>query len=176
MDYYLLKIGDLERRLPIVNLGHKIRVASVNLLGDRELVVILARLLSRKLKRLKFDYLVGPEVKVVPLLHEVSGLLGKPRYIVCRKQIHGYMLTPVKTKIKPGLVIDGQDAAIISGKRVVVIDDVVSSGKTMVVVDELMKICNAKVVGHVAVFKQGSELARELPNLVFLKTLPVFGT
>jgi adenine phosphoribosyltransferase len=174
MDFYTITIGDQKKDLPIVALGPKIKVASLNLLGERKLVETISQELVPKLADIEFDYLVGPEVKVVPLLHELSKALGKDRYIVCRKQIHGYMVSPISSRMKPGLVLDGKDARDLRGKKVVVVDDVVSSGRTMRIVDDLIQIVGAQIVAHVAVFKQGDIQDEYLKNLIFLGELPVF--
>ena len=159
----------------MVPLGPKIKIASFSLLGDRLLVEALARKLAVKLKSTDFDFLVGPEVKVVPLLEEVSRLLKKDRYIVCRKKIHGYMVSPLTSKNGPNLVMNGSDATLIKGKRVVILDDVVSSGATMESLERLISAAGGKMVGKVAVLKQESK--EETPkDIVFLGELPIFRT
>ena len=174
MNYYPLKICGLTRKLPIVALGPKLSIASFNLLGDGELVEKLAAALAKKLKKTDFDYLVGPEVKVVPLLQALSKKMGRPRYVVLRKHIMGYMMKPISDKTKPNLVLNGSDAALLKGKKVIIVDDVVSTGRTIKVVSELMRLVNAEVVGAVTVFKQGVEQEKfEIP-LFFLGTLPLF--
>jgi adenine phosphoribosyltransferase len=174
VDEYTLKICGLTRELPIVPLGPKLKIASFNLLGDGELVDQIAEELGKKLKKVDFDYLVGPEVKVVPLLQVLSKKLKKPRYIILRKNIMGYMTKPMTNKSKPTLVLNGPDAKILKGKKVVIVDDVVSTGRTIRVVQELMKIAGAEVVGAVAVLKQGEkEEEIEIP-FTFLGTLPLF--
>jgi adenine phosphoribosyltransferase len=174
MNYYPLKICGLTRKLPIVALGPKLSIASFNLLGDGELVEKLAAALARKLKKTDFDYLVGPEVKVVPLLQALSKKTGKPRYVVLRKHIMGYMVKPISDKTKPNLVLNGSDAILLKGKKVVIVDDVISTGRTFKVVRELMRLVNAEVVGAVAVLKQGVEQEKfEIP-LFSLGTLPLF--
>jgi adenine phosphoribosyltransferase len=174
MNYYPLKICGLTRKLPIVALGPKLSIASFNLLGDGELVEKLAAALARKLKKTDFDYLVGPEVKVVPLLQALSKKTGKPRYVVLRKHIMGYMVKPISDKTKPNLVLNGSDAILLKGKKVVIVDDVISTGRTFKVVRELMRLINAEVVGAVAVLKQGVEQEKfEIP-LFSLGTLPLF--
>lgn len=140
------------------------------------MVEVLAGELVKQLKDIKFDYLVGPEVKVVPLLHELSKLLGKDRYIICRKQIHGYMVSPISSQMKPGLVLDGSDSKLLKNKKVVLVDDVVSSGRTMKVVEELMEIVGAKVVSYIALFKQGDREDKLLESFIFLGKLPVFAS
>ena len=174
MNYYQLKIGALERKLPIVRLGRGISVASFNLLGDSEIVEKIALKMVKKLAKVDFDVLVGPEVKVVPLLHEITRILRKKRYVVCRKNIHGYMVSPVSSHNKPVLILDGNDAAFIKGKNVVVLDDVISSGLTMRVADELIGSVGGEVVAHAAVFRQGGRNDDLLKNLICLGTLPIF--
>jgi len=176
MKYYNLEIAGLKRKLPIVTLGPKVKVASFNLLGDRELVGVLAQKIVEKLKEIEFDYLIGPEAKVVPLLHELCRLLGKKRYVVCRKKVHGYMVSPLKSKRKPTLVLDGADLVFLEGKKVVVVDDVVSSGRTMQAIDELMEQAGVQVVARLAVFRQGKKAAQEVDDLIFLDELPLFGS
>lgn len=173
MEYYKLKICGLTRDLPIVPLGSKIKIASFNLLGDRLLVEALAKNLATKLREKDFDYLVGPEVKVVPLLEEVSRILKKERYVVCRKKIHGYMVKPLILKEMSGLVMNGPDAELIKNKQVIILDDVVSSGATMEAVEKLISLAGAKVVAKLCVLKQqGSYKSND--NLTFLAELPTF--
>lgn len=175
MEYYTLKIAGITRKLPLISLTAKIKIASFNLLGDRVLVEAIAQLLAKKIKEIKFEYLIGPEVKVVPLLQELSQILKKERYIVCRKKIHGYMVSPLVLKEKSGLVMDGPDAALIQGKKVVILDDVISSGRTMEEVDLLVDKAGGEVVAKVAVLRQeGIDQARD--NLIFLADLPIFRT
>ncbi|MBL7036582.1 adenine phosphoribosyltransferase [Candidatus Microgenomates bacterium] len=174
MNYYTLKIGNITRKLPIVFLRNNLRIASVNLLGDTELVEIIAKKLLNKLKQIDFDYFVGPEVKVVPLLHELSRLSKNNRYVVCRKNIHGYMVSPIKTNLKSPLVINGSDAELLKGKRVVIVDDVVTTGSTFYSVEKLMELVNTKVVAKIAVFKQGDNLHPSNKNTIFISSLPTF--
>lgn len=174
MDYYTLKLCGLVRKLPIVSLGPRLKIASFNLLGDGELVEKVAEALEKEIKKFDFDFLVGPEVKVVPLLQVLSKRLGKPRYVILRKNIMGYMLRPISNKTKPTLVLNGPDAEILKGKKVVIVDDVVSTGRTIKVVRELMKMVGAEVVGAVAVLKQGEKQEKlEIP-FSFLETIPLF--
>jgi len=176
MDFYTLNFGNHKRMLPIVALTPRIKVASINFLGDRELVNYFAKELKKKIENIDFDYLVGPEVKVVPILHELTDLLDKDRYIVCRKEIHGYMVSPKKTDGRQGLVIDGADAEIIKDKKVIILDDVVSSGRTLKEVSLLMNYCGAEVVAYVSVFRQIIELPDDFKDLIYIGTLPVFTT
>jgi adenine phosphoribosyltransferase len=174
MNYYSLKLLGLERKLPIVSLSPKLKIASFNLLGDRELINLAARSLVNKVSKIKFDYLVGPELKVVPLLHEMANILKQPRYFVCRKGIMGYMVDPVVSKQKPNLVLDGSDARHLKGKRVVIVDDVVSTGRTIRVLKGLMQEVGAAVEAVATVLRQGNEIDPELTDLISLGNLPLF--
>lgn len=174
MDYYTLELCGLTRKLPIVSLGPHLKIASFNLLGDGELVEKVAQELTKNIKKFDFDYLVGPEVKVVPLLQALAPKLKKPRYVILRKNIMGYMVKPVTNKTKPTLVLNGPDAEILKGKKVVIVDDVVSTGRTIRVVKELMRMVGAEVVGAVAILKQGERQDElEIP-FTYLGTLPLF--
>lgn len=176
MDYYTLKLCGLTRKLPIVSIGPKLKIASFNLLGDGELVEKVAEELAKEIKKFDFDYLVGPEVKVVPLLQALSKKLEKPRYIILRKNIMGYMVKPILNKSRPTLVLNGSDADLLKGKKVVVVDDVVSTGRTIRVVGELMETVEAKVAGMVAVLRQGKRSIDSKIPFYCLGELPVFGS
>lgn len=177
MEIYNLDICGIKRQLPIVYLGPKLRVASLSLLGDVELVEKAAAEMISKLAKIEFDYLVGPEVKVVPLLHEMSRVLKRKHYIVCRKSIKGYMVNPLVLhptspfKKLRSLLIDGVDQKLIAGKKVVVVDDVVTTGTTIAAVEELMQKAGAQVVAACAILKQGDT---EINGLIYLGKLPVF--
>ena len=176
MTYYTLKICGLTRNLPIVSLGPKLKIASFNLLGDGELVEAVAKDLAKEIKKFEFDYLVGPEVKVVPLLQVLSQKLKKPRYIILRKNIMGYMTKPITNKYKPNLVLNGPDADLLKDKKVIIVDDVVSTGRTIRVVGDLMTMARAEVVAAVAVLKQGEKEEEIEPTFFYLGNLPLFGT
>lgn len=180
-DYYELKICGLKRRLPLISISRTTKIASFNILGDTELTEKVASSLARKLKKSKFDYLVGPEVKVVPLIHALATKLGHKKYIICRKSAKPYMISPVVLKplsyfpkhVRP-LVIDGVDKLLLGGKKVVVVDDVVSTGVTIRMIKHLMDKIGAKIVTVVAVIKQGKEQFDDIENFIYLAELPLF--
>lgn len=174
MDYYTLELCGLVRKLPIVSLGPKLKIASFNLLGDGELVEKIADSLVKEIKKFDFDYLVGPEVKVVPLLQVLAERLKKTRYIVLRKNIMGYMVKPVSLDSKPTLVVNGPDAELLQEKRVLIVDDVVSTGKTIGIVKALMETVGAVVVGIIAVLKQDNIQEKFDVPFFCLGRLPLF--
>lgn len=174
MEFFTLNLCGVSRQLPLVSLGPKLQIASFNLLGDGELVESIAKEFEGRLRKLDFDYLVGPEVKVVPLLQALSTRLNKPRYIVLRKNIMGYMVNPLTGKTKPTMVLNGSDAQLLKDKKVVIIDDVVSTGRTIEVVSELIKSAGAEVVTVYAIIKQGESVENISVPFYSLGKLPIF--
>jgi adenine phosphoribosyltransferase len=173
MNSYLLEICGLSRQLPIVKIGPKMSIASFNLLGDTELVEKIASQMIEEIKKFDFDYIVGPEVKVVPLIYQISHQLKIPRYIIARKKIMGYMKNPVLSKIKTDFVLDGLDANLVKNKKVIIIDDVVSTGRTINGLLELLKSIKCQVVGIAVVLKQGeTKVNINIPTL-YLGRLPL---
>lgn len=178
-DYYELKIAGLTRKLPLIQISKNTKIASFNILGDVELVEKITDVLLKKLKKYKFDYFVGPEVKVVPLIHELSKRMGIKHYVVCRKSIKPHMVSPIILKplsyfpkhVKP-LVIDRIDKDLLNGKRVVIIDDVVSTGVTIRMMKHLMEKIGAEVICVVGVIKQGETQFDEIENFFYLSKLP----
>jgi adenine phosphoribosyltransferase len=180
MDYYDLTLCGLTRRLPISHISKKTRLANFSILGDVELVNTLADQLARKLKAYRFDYLVALEAKVVPLVHGVALRLGHKRFVLCRKSVKPYMVNPVILKpmkhfhshVKP-LVLDGEDGQRVKGKKVVVVDTVISTGVTMRQARKLMEQVGADVVLMVAVLRQGKQFDR-FDKLFYFEEIPIF--
>ena len=180
-EYYAIEICGLKRRLPLIPISPKTKIASFNILGDTELTGKVAAELAKKLKKYKFDYLVGPEVKVVPLIHELSRKLGHKKYVICRKSVKPYMISPTILKplsyfpkhVRP-LVIDGLDKTMLSGKSVVIVDDVVSTGVTIRMIKHLMDKVGAKVAATAAIIRQGNKQFDPIENFVYLCELPIF--
>jgi adenine phosphoribosyltransferase len=172
MDFYNLDFFGLKRKLPIVPITPKVKIASLSLLGDMELTEKAAEKLSEKLRDFEFDYLVGPEAKVVPLLFALSQKMAKNKFIVCRKSIKGYMTSPKVLNIGTHkLVLDGPDAELVKGKKVIIVDDVVSSGTTILNLEKILNSVEAEIKVVVSIFKQGEKYQGPL---LYLSTLPVF--
>ena len=175
--YYELEVCGLKG-LPLIQVKPDLWIASFVMLGDTQLVNVCAGALAARLAGYDFDFLVGPEAKAVPLLHALSAILGHRQYIVCRKSVKSYMQDPlivetqsITTEGVQTLVLDGVDAARLRGKRVAVVDDVVSTGGSMEAVDTLMEKVGARVVCRAAVLKEGSDYTGDL---IYLQYLPVF--
>lgn len=181
MEFYNLQIVGLTRQLPLIQVGRHTKIAAFSILGDVELTDALADEMTLKIVncKLKIDFIVGPEVKAVPLVHGVTKRLGHKRFVICRKSIKPYMTSPIVVKplshfpkhVKP-LVLNGPDAEILKGKKVFVVDDVVSTGVTFRQISHLMNKVGAEVVGYIAAIKQGEQFD-ELDNLMYIAQLPV---
>lgn len=180
MEFYKLELCGLVRNLPLIFVGKNTRLASFSLLGDVLLIGKIADEFTKKFKKIEFDFLVGPEVKVVPLIFELARRFKQERFVVCRKSVKPHMVSPVILKPLPHfpkhirqLVIDGSDAEILKNKKVIIIDDVISTGVTMRMMGHLMEKVGAKVVLYAAVLKQGEQFDK-FENLLTLAELPVF--
>jgi len=174
MNRYRVQVGKVIRELRVVNVGEA-SVALLNLLGDTELTEEAAEELA---KRLPSDIatLVTPEVKAVPLAHAISVRTGVP-YVVARKTEKPYMVGAVKRTVvsittgKPqDLVIDGSDVHKLRGKRVAIVDDVVSTGGTLEGLEALLEGVGAEVGATLVVFTEGDDRN----DVISLGHLPLF--
>jgi len=184
-EYYDITVAGLRRRLPIVPITDSLWIAAFVLWGDVELTNACARMLADRLRPFAFDCLVSVEAKALPLAHMVATYLSDEAagryfpYAVCRKSVKGYMKDALTVQVKSittastqTLVLDGTDARRIRGKRVAVVDDVVSTGGSLRAVDELLERVNAAVAARAAVLLE--EGGYQDPSLIHLGTLPIF--
>ncbi len=168
-------IAGVRRELPVVQVGPEVSVALFNMLGDTEVVEQAAAALAQRLPT-EIDALVTPEVKAVPLAHALSRLTGKP-YVVARKTEKPYMINPVSRTVisittgKPQLlVLDGTDIPLLKGKKVAIVDDVVSTGSTLKGLSDLITEVGGTVGAVLAVFTEGSPR----DDVIALGHLPLF--
>ncbi|HIV86538.1 MAG TPA: adenine phosphoribosyltransferase [Candidatus Pygmaiobacter gallistercoris] len=174
---YELTVAGVTRQLPIVQIAPDLAIASFVILGDCELVTAAAPLLAERLPEI--DYIVTAEAKGIPLANEVSRLLGLPYYIVARKSIKPYMQTPltdevnsITTQKTQSLCLDGKDALAIRGRRVALLDDVISTGASLEAVGRLVEKAGGKIVARAAILAEGDAAKRD--DIIFLEELPLF--
>lgn len=174
MQTHRVRVGDQERDLRVVNVG-AVSVALLNLLGDTALTEAAAEELVKLLPH-GVQALVTPEVKAVPLAHAMSVRSGLP-YVVARKTEKPYMIGSVKksvvsitTGVPQELVIDGSDIPKLQGRRVAIIDDVVSTGGTLNGLVELLTEVGAQVVATLVVFTEGEQR----DDVIALGHLPLY--
>lgn len=125
------------------------------------------------------DYLVTAEAKGIPLVHEVSRLLGLPYYIVARKSVKPYMAEPlvdevvsITTQKAQTLCLDGKDALAVKGRRVAIVDDVISTGESLSAIERLLEKAGAEIVAKAAILAEGEAAGRG--DIIFLEELPLF--
>lgn len=175
-ETYTLEICGLKRELPVVQVAPNLAIASFVILGDTELV---ARVAPEIVKRLpEVDFLISAEAKGIPLVHEVSRLMGM-NYLVARKSVKPYMVNPlveevvsITTQKKQILCLDGKDAAAIKGKRGAIIDDVISTGESVEAVARLVEKAGGIVVARACILAEGPAANRK--DIIYLEELPLF--
>ncbi|MBU5437261.1 adenine phosphoribosyltransferase [Tissierella sp. MSJ-40] len=174
---YTIQVAGVTRELPIVQVNDNLCIASFVILGDTELVCATAPEIVKRLPEV--DILVTAEAKGIPLVFEMSRLLKMPKYIVARKSIKPYMNSPIidevvsiTTQKKQLLCLDEQDAAYIKGKKVAIIDDVISTGDSIQAMERIVESSGGIVAAKAAILAEGEAANRK--DIIFLEYLPLF--
>ncbi len=177
-EHYGVAVAGLERQLPIFEVAPGVRIAVLNILGDTELVEASARALVDRLSGRDYELIVTPEAKSIPLAHAMSRISGKD-YVVLRKVYKPYMGDTVSAEtvsITTGepqvLYLDEKDHELVRGRRVALIDDVVSTGSTLNGMRQVMARADAEIAVEAAIFTEGDPDG--WPGIVALGHLPVF--
>ena len=172
---YDLRVAGTVRTLPLIQVSPDTWIAYYYSLGDTEVIDRAARELAPKMT--SCDMFVTTETKGIPLAHAIATYLGLKPYIVCRKEVRPFMLSPVVVRYKPitakteqELFIDGRDAMKVRGKKVGLVDDIVSTGETLQAMAELVKRAGGTVVSRAALLVEGDER----PDVHHLGVLPIF--
>lgn len=175
---YPVEIAGIQRELPLFEIKPGLRIAILNILGDTELVGACARALAEKLQAISYDILVTAEAKSIPLAHALSVETAKP-YVILRKIYKPYMGDALSTEtmsITTGepqrLYLDEKDRDKVKGKRVLILDDVISTGSTLQGMRLLMQKAGAQVVAEAAIFTEGERA--KWNDIISLGHLPVF--
>lgn len=175
--YYRVKLCKSFIDLPLFEVTPKTKIALFNILGETRLVEKIAKELAKKISK-KGQVIVTPEVKSVCLAYELSKQIKIP-YVVIRKTCKPYMLNSLKQQVisittgKPqNLWLDGKDRNLLKGKKVILVDDVISTGNTLNALRKLMKKAEAEVVEESAVFTEGDK--EKWKHIISLGHLPIF--
>lgn len=175
---YPVDIAGVHRELTLFEVKPGLQIAILNILGDTELVQACAKALAEKLSRTEYDVLLTAEAKSIPLAYALAVETKKP-YIVLRKSYKPYMGEALRTEtlsITTGepqyLYLDEKDQVLMKGKKVVILDDVISTGSTLQGMRLLVQKAGADVAAEAAVFTEGERAKWE--NVVSLGHLPVF--
>ena len=174
--YYTLRVAGLTRQLKICPVSETLDIAAFVMFSDVELTTACAEQLNARVPA--YDYILTAESKGIPLAYEMARQSGTP-YLVARKSIKAYMTNVLSVDVKSittaaqqTLHLDGEKAAWLRGKRVLLVDDVVSTGESLRALQTLAKAAGGVIVGNAAVLAEGDAAVRD--DLIFLETLPLF--
>ena len=175
--YYRMKIAGVERDLPICRVNEELYIAGFVIFGDVELTECCAAALLEKAP--EYDYLITAEAKGIPLIHAMARQSGQNKYILARKGPKLYMrdildvgVHSITTEKEQHLYLDGNDAALMKGKRVLIIDDVISTGESLHALEKLVEAAGGKICGRMAILAEGD--AQDRDDIIYLEKLPLF--
>ena len=174
-QYYELHVAGLTRQLPVCEVNEHLDIAGFVIFGDVEMTVRATEELLKKCP--EFDFIVTAEAKGIPLGYEFARQSGNP-YFVARKGMKLYMTDPIDVEVKSittmhvqHLYMDGAEAAQLKGKRVLVVDDVISTGESLKALEFLLEQTGCEIVGRAAILAEGDACNRD--DIIFLEELPL---
>ena len=174
---YPITIAGLKRQLPICPITENLSIGAFIMFGDTELTEACAKELLDRAP--EFDVLVTAESKGIPLVCSMARLSGKGKYVLARKSVKLYMKDVVSSTVKSittaadqTLYLDGSDAAYLKGKKVLIVDDVISTGASLIALEKLVEETGGEIIGRMAVLAEGDAIGRE--DIVVLENLPLF--
>ena len=177
MKAYEMTIAGLKRALPLCPIAEDLYIGAFIIFGDPELTTACAKELLAKAP--EYDYMITAEAKGIPLAHEMARLAGNQKYFVARKKAKLYMqdtfgvtVNSITTEGEQKLYLDGSDAKLMSGKRIVIVDDVISTGESLRALEQLVTEAGAEICGRMAILAEGDAQNRE--DLIYLEKLPLF--
>ena len=174
---YKINVAGVERDLTLCPISDTLNIAAFVLFGDVELTEKCAEALYKKAP--EHDVMITAESKGIPLIYEMCRISGKNRYVLARKSVKLYMKDVVKcetqsitTAASQTLYIDGDDAEYLRGKRVLIVDDVISTGGSLASLENLVLQSGGKIVGKMAILAEGDAIERD--DIIYLEPLPLF--
>jgi adenine phosphoribosyltransferase len=176
-DYYELNVAGLTRRLPLCPINEDLYIAAFILFGDVELTVACAKELLKKAP--DHDVMITAESKGIPLVYEMTKLAGRNKYLLARKSAKLYMKDVVSVEVQSittarlqSLFNDRDDAEYMKGKRVLIVDDVISTGESVKAVEKLVHESGGIVAGRMTILAEGDAIKRD--DIIYLEHLPLF--
>lgn len=176
-EYYPLTVAGIRRNLPICPLNESLCIAGFVIFGDVELTRACARDLLEKAP--EFDLLITAESKGIPLAHEMAAQAGMNKYILARKAPKLYMKDPVAVEVKSittsarqTLYLDKLDMDAMKGKKILIVDDVISTGESLAALVSLVEQAGGNIVGKMAILAEGD--AKDRDDILYLEYLPLF--
>lgn len=175
-EFYSMKIAGLDRNLKKFAVSDKLDIAAFILFGDTEITIASAEELLKKVP--EFDIILTPEAKSIPLAYEMSRQSGKP-YIVARKGVKVYMGSPISVSVnsittqkEQTLYLGEDEAELIKGKKILIVDDVISTGESLQAIRQLLSAAGGIEAASCAVLAEGDATTRD--DIIFLEKLPLF--
>jgi adenine phosphoribosyltransferase len=172
-----MTVAGLKRELPICKVNDNLYIAGFVIFGDQELTVACARELLAKAP--EYDYIITAEAKGIPLAHEMARQSGAAKYFLARKGPKLYMTGVFESSVKSittakeqKLYLDTADAALMKGKKILIVDDVISTGESLLALEALVEKAGGIIAGRMAVLAEGD--AQERPDIIYLEKLPLF--
>lgn len=179
MYSYKMNIAGCERNLPICPINDKLSIGAFVIFGDPELTTAVSKALLDKAP--EYDYLISAEAKGIPLVHEMARLAGNQKYFLARKAPKLYMtgvfevtVRSITTAKEQKLYLDKADADLMKGKRILIVDDVISTGESLRAVEELVARAGGEICGRMTILAEGDAIDRD--DIIFLEPLPLFDT
>jgi len=175
--YYRMNVAGLDRDLPICPVTDDLYIAGFVIFGDPELTVACAKALLEKAP--EYDYIITAEAKGIPLAHEMARQAGDKKYLLARKAPKLYMKDIIEFKVRSittareqTLYLDGADAELMKGKKILIVDDVISTGESLLALEALVEKAGGEIAGRMTILAEGDAQNRE--DLVYLEKLPLF--
>lgn len=175
--YYRMKVAGLERDLKLCPIGENLNIGAFILFGDVELTERCAEELCKRAP--EHDVMLTAESKGIPLIHAMCRISGNNRYVLARKSVKLYMSDVLVCETKSittghvqTLYIDGADAEYMKGKRVLIVDDVISTGGSLSSLENLVRQAGGEIVGKMTILAEGDAIGRE--DITYLEELPLF--
>lgn len=179
MSTYPIEVAGLRRELPVCKVTDDLYIGAFIVFGDAELTVACARELLKLVPADSYDYMLTAEAKSIPLIHEMARQSGAGKYFIARKGPKAYMPDPIHvtdqsitTAGEQKLYMDGADARKIKGRRILILDDVISTGGSLAAVESLVDQAGGQVVGRMAILAEGDAAKRD--DILYLEKLPLF--
>ena len=174
---YNMTVAGVNRDLPLCKVTDDLYIGAFVIFGDVELTVAAAGALLERAP--EFDYMITAESKGIPLIHEMARQSGRNQYFLARKAPKLYMRDPfevtvhsITTAKEQHLYLSGEDAAAMKGKRILIVDDVISTGESLRALETLVEDAGGIICGRMAILAEGEAQDRE--DLIYLEKLPVF--
>lgn len=175
--HYHMTIAGCERDLPICPLNDNLSIGAFVIFGDCELTQACAAELLKKAP--PFDYLITAESKGIPLAYEMARQIGAKKWLLARKGAKLYMRDVFSVEVRSittdhvqRLYLDGEDAALMHGKRILIVDDVISTGESLTALEALVTQAGGEICGRMAILAEGDAQNRE--DIIYLEKLPLF--